>query len=395
MAGFKKTEIGWIPRDWEVKRLGDIGSFSKGAGICKNESNSGFIPAIRYGELYTKHKEYIKKIHTYISAQVSKNSKEIKKGDILFAISGETKEEIGKCTAFINDFRSYAGGDIAILRPKNSNSIFLGYQLNSNIAQKQKTAQGQGDAVVHISINALSKILFSFPPLPEQEAIAKALTDVDNLIDTLERKIAKKRNIKQGAMQRLLTGKHRLPGFSGEWVERKLGENSLIKTGSRNGEEKDDNGIYPFYVRSQIVHRINSYSFDGEAILVPGEGGIGTIIHYINGKFDYHQRVYKISNFQDNVDGKFIFYLMMKEFNNYASKNTVKATVDSLRLPTFTEFCMFFPPTKSEQTAIAQILTDMDKEITILEQKLEKYKKIKQGMMQELLTGRIRLVKPQ
>lgn len=233
-------------------------------------------------------------------------------------------------------------------------------------------------------------------PIPtdekEQRRIATALSDTDALITALERLIAKKRAVKQGAMQELLTGKRRLPGFEGEWVEKKLGEVALdIKTGKRNNEEKVDGGRYAFFVRSQQVERIDDYSYDCEAILVPGEGNIGQIFHYINGKFDCHQRVYKISNFV-GVDAKFMFFYLKLFFGRYALMNTVKATVDSLRLPTFASFTMNIPADTDEQTAIAEILSDMDAEIDKLTARLNKLRGIKQGMMSELLTGRIRLV---
>ena len=225
----------------------------------------------------------------------------------------------------------------------------------------------------------------------EQKKISLTLRNIDDLTQQLEKLIIKKKRIKQGTMQQLLTGKKRLPGFSGEWEVKKLGNISDIRTGKKNNDDKSNDGIYPFFVRSQTVERINSYSFDGEAILIPGEGGIGSIYHYIDGKFDYHQRVYKISSFE-GVLGKFIYYFIKQNFSTYAMQNTVKATVDSLRLPTFEEFEIHYPNSTVEQKLIVNILTDMDSEIEALEQKLEKYKKIKQGMMQELLTGRIRLI---
>jgi type I restriction enzyme S subunit len=125
---------------------------------------------------------------------------------------------------------------------------------------------------------------------------------------------------------------------------------------------------------------------------VPGDGKIGSIFHYINGRFDIHQRVYSITRFDSNMFGKYILYFMSKFFGPYALENTVKATVDSLRLPTFQNFVIHFPPTLGEQEAIAEVLSDMDAEITALEERLEKAKAIKQGMMQQLLTGKIRLV---
>ena len=241
-------------------------------------------------------------------------------------------------------------------------------------------------------ISEYSKLTVTIPlDSTEQRRIAAMLLDIDALIAVLEKLITKKRNIKQGAMQDLLTGKRRLPGFSGEWVEKTLGKAALdIKTGKRNNEDKVENGKYSFFVRSQQVERINDYGYDCEAILIPGEGNIGQIFHYINGKFDCHQRVYKISNFVD-VDAKFIFYYLKMFFGQYALMNTVKATVDSLRLPTFVNFEMRIPQNTAEQTAIAAILSDMDAEIDALAAKLAKLKHIKQGMMSELLTGKIRL----
>jgi len=226
---------------------------------------------------------------------------------------------------------------------------------------------------------------------PEQRAIAKVLSDVDALLGGLERLIAKKRDLKQAAMQQLLTGQTRLPGFSGEWEVKRLGEIAHIKTGSRNNEDKIDGGEYPFFVRSENVERIDSYSHDCEAILVPGEGRIGDIFHYINGRFDVHQRVYAITRFGPGMFAKFVHLYMAMNFGAWAIQNTVKATVDSLRLPTFQTFKMKVPPTKEEQTAIATVLSDMDAEIAALEARRDKTRALKQGMMQELLTGRIRL----
>lgn len=138
------------------------------------------------------------------------------------------------------------------------------------------------------------------------------------------------------------------------------------------------------------MERIDSYSYDCEAILVPGEGGIGSIFHYINGKFEVHQRVYKISDFDPGTDGRFVFYSMKEFFGAQAARHSVKATVDSLRLPTFKEFVISLPPL-AEQAAIATVLSDMDAEVAALEARRAKLAAIKQGMAQALLTGRMRL----
>lgn len=196
--------------EWEVKRLGEIGKFLKGSGVRRDQSLSGDLPCIRYGEIYTAHNDYIREFKSYISVSVSEDATLIECGDIMFAGSGETKEDIGKCVALIDDIEAYAGGDIVILRPKNVDSLFLGYALNTPRIRRQKTNLGQGDAVVHISANALATIEILIPDQAEQSAIANVLADMDNELANLETHRSKIRQIKLGAMQQLLSGKIRL-----------------------------------------------------------------------------------------------------------------------------------------------------------------------------------------
>lgn len=208
---FKMTELGPIPSDWEVKPLKKIGSFSKGAGISRDESNSGNIPAVRYGEIYTKHNDYIKEFYSHISPEIASTSVKLNRGDLLFSASGETKEDIGKTIAFVNDFEAYAGGDIIIMTPTMQiNSIYMSYLLNSPSEAKQKALKGQGDAVVHITTDSVKSLIVCLPSKAEQTAIANVLSDMDSEIQTLETKLAKYRKLKTGMMQQLLTGKIRL-----------------------------------------------------------------------------------------------------------------------------------------------------------------------------------------
>ena len=156
------SEIGFLPSNWTAKKLDELGQFSKGQGISKNEANGGAIPCIRYGELYTRFNNYIDQYYSFVSAEVAKTAKKLKYGDILFAGSGETKEEIGKCAAFIGDLEAYAGGDIVIFSPRDTNSLFLGYLLNSKAIVRQKASKGQGDAIVHISTRNLKDLIVLF-----------------------------------------------------------------------------------------------------------------------------------------------------------------------------------------------------------------------------------------
>jgi type I restriction enzyme S subunit len=196
--------------EWKTKRLADVGKFLKGSGVTKDEASSGNLACVRYGEIYTRHSNRISEFHSWISRDVAATAMRLKYGDILFAGSGETKEEIGKCVAFVNQCEAYAGGDIVILRTEYADPLFLGYYLNTASINQQKASRGQGDAVVHISAAALADIQVILPSLAEQTAIANILADMDADIAAVEAKLAKARQIKQGMMAELLTGRIRL-----------------------------------------------------------------------------------------------------------------------------------------------------------------------------------------
>lgn len=392
--GYKQTELGIIPEDWEIVNLGSVAKINGRIGF------RGYTTADLVGVgqgAYTiggKHiTNMVLDLHDaeYISWQKYYESPEImvRKGDIVFAQRGT----LGKSAFIVNDIGpATINPSLVLINKIKCDNEYLSYWLQCDKIVEYICSINSQTSIPMITQNQIEHIPVVLSRIKaEQQAIAEALGDIDGLIATLDKKIAKKRLIKQGAMSQLLTGKKRLPGFSDPWMERKLGAISHIKTGSCNGDQAVDNGKYPFFVRSQKVYAIDSYSYDGEAILVPGEGGIGSIFHYINGKFDYHQRVYKISDFADNVCGKYIFFYMSRYFGEYALSLTVKATVDSLRLPTFEEFVICMPLNIEEQQAIATILNDMDKEIDDLEAQRDKYRLLKSGMMQKLLTGQIRL----
>ncbi len=205
-----KTRLGGFKGEWEVGRLGDVGTFLKGRGITKDQAQSGTLPCIRYGEIYTHHNDLIRSFNSWISPEIAATATKLKRGDILFAGSGETKEEIGKCAAFIHAHEAFAGGDIVILRLIGADPVFVGYYCNTASINAQKASKGQGDAVVHISAAALASIVMRIPSLPEQIAIASVLSEMDAELAALEARRDKTRALKQGMMQELLTGRIRL-----------------------------------------------------------------------------------------------------------------------------------------------------------------------------------------
>lgn len=174
------------------------------------------------------------------------------------------------------------------------------------------------------------------------------------------------------------------------WSNVKLESLMRIETGSRNTEDKIEDGRYPFFVRSQQVENIDDYSYDCEAVLTAGDGvGVGKVFHFVDGKFDAHQRVYVMSQF-NGINGKYFYYYFSRYFLDEVSKYTAKSSVDSVRRAMIAN--MEIPlPSLSEQSAIASALSDADEYITVLEKLITKKRAVKQGAMQELLTGKHRL----
>ncbi|WP_413823864.1 restriction endonuclease subunit S, partial [Methanobrevibacter sp. UBA337] len=177
--------------------------------------------------------------------------------------------------------------------------------------------------------------------------------------------------------------------YGDTWQSSKLHFLADIKTGNKDLKDNVKGGKYPFFVRSNHVERINSYSFDGEAILIPGDGNVGQIYHYIIGKFDFHQRVYKISDFDSNIMGKYIYYYFQKNFLKEALRNSVKATVDSLRLPTIKNFIINYPSIK-EQEKIVKMLNNIEKKINLLYKQQDALNDFKKFCLQNLFEGKLR-----
>ncbi|WDZ96208.1 restriction endonuclease subunit S [Herbaspirillum sp. WKF16] len=206
-----KRRLPGFEQRWNEVKVRQLGTFLKGSGIKREEALSGDLPCVRYGEIYTTHSDHVRSFSSWISSAVASSATLLRNGDLLFAGSGETKEEIGKCVAFLDEGPAYAGGDIVILRPTvDADSMFLGYLLNTPSVVRQKASKGQGDAVVHISANALGEVEVMLPQPSEQAAIARVLFDMDTELAAIESRLTKARALKQAMAQALLTGRIRL-----------------------------------------------------------------------------------------------------------------------------------------------------------------------------------------
>lgn len=389
---FKQTEIGLIPEDWKITKLGELGNFSKGVGISREECHTGNLAAIRYGEIYTSHNDYIKEFYSGISPKIASTSKKLTFGDLLFAASGETKEEIGKCVAFISHEEAYAGGDIIILSIDSNlhDAQYWGYYLNSTQIVKQKTARGQGDAVVHIVPRELATIVVAAPSKQEQQRIAEALSNIDNLISSLSKLIEKKRLIKQGAMQQLLTGRKRLPGFDGEWMESELGTIVAIQRGSMLKSSEYQFGNIPVIaggITPAGFHNVANRN--GRTITISASGANAGYISYYKGPI-FATDCSTISEGNDYfID--FIYYVLLLKQNDIFRLQTGGAQ-PHIHPKDIAPLKINLPCSYEEQVAIANILATMDNEIESIEEERDKYIRLKEGMMKKLLIGQIRLV---
>lgn len=402
---FKNTQIGLIPEDWEICTLGSLGDFFRGRGIVRKESKTGTIPAIRYGEIYTFHDNYIKTFISHISREVAERSFKLQKGDICFAGYGETLEDIGKAVAYTKLEEAYAGQNTIILRPKrNISSLYFGFRLNTPDIAVQKANRGNGSSIMLITPSSLSDIIVSFPKsVEEQKRIGEALINLDILVGNLKKLVEKKRAIKQGAMSQLLSGKRRLPGYSEPWVFIHLSDvseygNSFLPEGTFNAEDyictenmqSGLKGVLPFdgvvasfFVKNYVPYDIllsNIRPYLKKIWIADKSGGCSNDVLIIR-------------PFHDKVHGQFLYQVLCQDnFFSYVMEGISGTKMPRGNKKQIMMFGFFMPQSIQEQRAIAKILTDMDKEISDLESKLRKYEQVKQGMMQQLLTGKIRLI---
>lgn len=197
--------------NWDKSKLVEVGRFSKGNGITKEDLAAEGIPCIRYGELYTRHNFRIQNFCSFISHKNAGRYKLIENNDLLFAGSGETREEIGKCASFNHNIEARAGGDVIIcsIDPRKLRADFASYFLNTR-GRRQLGKLGQGNSIVHIYSRFLESVEVPIPPLHEQAAITSLLKTCETEINKMEEIAEKYRTQKRGLMQRLLVGEWRV-----------------------------------------------------------------------------------------------------------------------------------------------------------------------------------------
>lgn len=238
-----------------------------------------------------------------------------------------------------------------------------------------------------INKGEIGECIVNYPCIEEQEKIAGFLSKVDELINECEGEVKDLEEQKKGLMQKIFSQQIRFKDSNNnpypDWAEKYVNEVCDISTGKGNTQDKEDNGIYPFYVRSPIIERSNKYIFDGEAVLTVGDGvGTGKVYHYVNGKFNFHQRVYKMSNF-NGILGKYFYYYFSTHFYDRVKKMTAKTSVDSVRLEMISKMTLLIP-CQEEQEKIAKVLSKMDELIEEKKALLIDLQQFKKGLLQQM-----------
>lgn len=435
----KQTEIGLIPNDWEVKRLGDSVDILRGGSPRPIENylttNADGINWIKIGDVKPNDK-YIRKTEEKIIPEGKSRSREVKKGDFILSNS----MSFGRPYILAIDGCIHDGWLTIQKYAETFDKEFLYYLLGSDEVFNQYVQMAAGSSVQNLNKDKVTDLQLKIPPLPEQQRIAKALSDVDALISTTEKLIQKKKNIKQGTMQNLLTGKKRLPGFGpqtksptykqtelgpipDDWEVKSLGEifefrpnNTFTRDCLNDSKGKYQNVHYgdvlikypsildcsketiPF-INEGINVKFSKYGIvEGDIIIADTaeDETVGKVVEVFNlgeKKIVSGLHTFLCRKITDDFAPKWLGYFMNQAIFHNQLLPFITGTKVSAISRTAIQNVKVLIPSKEEQTAIANVLSSMDKEIETLNTKLEKYRNLKTAMMQQLLTGKIRLVK--
>ena len=401
-AGYKQTEVGVIPEDWKPRLLKQI-SPSQSVGLVINPSTyvvaDGTVPMLVGSNISANCIKWEDARWISVASNQSLPASRLNAGDLVTVRVGEpgitavVPQELDGCNC----------ASVMIVRKHDSfDSRWLCHVMNSRQGLAQVEGVQYGTAQKQFNISDAINFIYATPPLPEQRAIAAALSDVDGLLAKLDQLIAKKRDLKKAAMQQLLTGQTRLPGFSGEWKVRRLGEICEIAMGRTPPRLNsamwgvghvwlsiaDLDGKVVSESKEQITNlaAASMPAIPKGTLLMSFKLSIGRLC-FAGCDLYTNEAICSFGNLQE--DAEFLYYALGRTDFSLYGKQAVKGYTLNKESLKMVEVRL---PPRAEQGAIATVLSDMDAELAALEARRDKARALKQGMMQELLTGRIRLV---
>jgi type I restriction enzyme S subunit len=372
---YKRTELGVIPEEWDVKPLSEAVDFLDGRRRPVKDSDRA---KMRGGIPYYGASGIVDYVNDFL----------FNEDLILLGEDGENILSRNCRLAFKITGKTWVNNHAHVLRPKPG--WVLDY-LVEFLESRDYAQFNTGTAQPKLNKLVCSRISVLYPPLIEQSAIAEALSDVDGLLGGLDRLVAKKRDLKQAAMQQLLTGQTRLPGFHGDWEMKKISELATITKGSQlHSTETDNEGQFP-----HLNGGVSASSYTDKAntpanTIAISEGGNSCgFVQFMAHPYWCGGHCYAVV--PKKTDNRFLYHAL-KGQQSAIMDLRVGSGLPNVQKTALAVFRLNLPADLSEQTAIAAVLTDMDAELAVLEQRREKTCALKQGMMQELLTGRTRLL---
>ncbi|NBG67328.1 restriction endonuclease subunit S [Acidiluteibacter ferrifornacis] len=385
--GYKKTKLGWIPKEWEVVSLGEYFDFKN--GLNKEKEFFGFgTPIINYMDVNKNSSLTKNKILGKVSLTKGEIKRfNIKKGDVFFTRTSETIEEIAFSSVLLEDVENGVfSGFVLRARPKSGNTLdinYLKYCFSTYLARKEIMSKSSLTTRALTNGTLLSEVNLLLPPLPEQEKIAQILSTWDDAIAKQTDLIAQKEALKKGLMQELLTGKKRLKGFTDKWKEVKLGE--VLTFGSGKDYKHLNSGNIPVFGTGGFMTSVDDYLYDGDSVGIGRKGTINKPI-FLSGKFWTVDTLFYTHSFKNILP----FYVYLKfqtinwKFYNEASgvPSLSKSTIEKIKI---------LLPALPEQQKIATILSAADTEIEKLKAQKSAIETQKKGLMQILLTGKVRV----
>ena len=363
--------------NWIFRNLDEVGEVVNGLTYNPSNISKDGILVLRSSNIKGNQLSFLDNVFVTVD-----NFNAVKKNDILICVRNGSRNLIGKNALITEEAEGLAfGAFMSIFRSNNNRFIF---QLFATKNYFKTIHENLGATINSINNSEIKQFKFAFPSENEQQKIASFLTAVDEKINLLQKKKEGLEQYKKGVMQQLFSQKLRFKKEDGsdypDWEEKKLGEVCTITTGSSNRIDSSLNGEYTFFDRSQDIRTSSIFLFDGEAIIVAGEGQ-EFIPKYFIGKFDLHQRTYAIMNFGKN-NGKFLFFLVDKN-RHYFLTQAVGSTVKSLRLPMFQKMPVLLP-VEEEQSRISNFLQNIDKKLDVVNAQLNNMQQYKKGLLQQM-----------
>jgi type I restriction enzyme S subunit len=388
--------------------LSKLGTLKKGGAILREKLRPEGAAVILYGDIYTKYAEIVTNLVSRVDPSAVVDGVRLNDGDIVFAGSGETAEEIGKCIAYVGKEEAYAGGDVVILSNHGQDARYLGYALNAEDAIRQKMRLGQGSSVMHLYKDDVGGILIPLPPLAEQRKIAEILRTWDEAIEIAEAELKAKQERKRWLMQAVLSGSLRLKGCNKAWEKKRLDQVGTIVPGGTPSTSIPEywNGDVPWVTPTEITKLKTPYIYNTEALitsegvrnssaaLLPADSLIvctrATVgVCAINKVPMTTNQGFKSVVPESTDDTLFLYYVlnsMQSTFNRLAQGSTFL----EISKTQFEKITIIWPSAE-ERRLISSLMRTCDEQIESIGEAIEVLRAQKRGLMQKLLTGEVRV----